>query len=183
MTTTDSRAMFPVVGSLKVLLSVGAIALLLASWGALFWFITLETDLLLPYDTSWYDYWGWPPGSPPAGSWQRSLNYFLESPIGSVLPALLTVGVSASLLGIVLFRALQRQQKPVPLLLGFAVSNLLSVPAMLLASYAVTASLAGGLTGWNGTMILGLPTCLLLVLLFVVQSYVLPRKLLPKWCP
>ena len=180
MAASSSRATLPVAGLLRVLLSVGTIALLLLSWGMLFGFILLETDLLLPYDTSWYDYWGWPQGSPPPGSWQRGLNYFFESPVGSVLPAILAVGVDAVLLGIVLFRIPQFREKPLPLLLSFAVTNLVSVPVMFWAGYAVTASLAGELTGWSGTMVAWLPSWLLLILLFTVQSWVLPKRLVRK---
>ena len=39
MTASRSRVAFSVAGLLKVLLSIGTIALLLLSWGALFWFI------------------------------------------------------------------------------------------------------------------------------------------------
>ena len=182
MTTSSSRAVFPTADLLKVLLSVGTMALLLLSWGTLFWFIVLETDLFLPYETSWYDYWGWPEGSPPPGSWQRALNYFLELPIGSVLPAVLVVSVSALLLGVVLFRTPQLREKPLLLLLSFAISTLVSVPMMFMASYAVIASLAGGLTGSMGTVIAWLPTCLILVLLFALQTQILPKRLVRKWC-
>ncbi|NOZ70612.1 MAG: hypothetical protein GXP38_01665 [Chloroflexi bacterium] len=180
MTASSSRVTFSVAGLLKVLLSTGTIALLLLSWGLLFRFIVLETDLLLPYDTSWYEYWGWPQDSPPPGSWQRGLNYFFESPVGSVLPAILAVGMDALLLGIVLFRISQFREQPLPLLLSFAITNLVSVPVMFWAGYTVTASLAGELTGWSGTMVAWLPSWLLLILLFTVQGWVLPKKLVSK---
>lgn len=178
MTTVNSRSTFSVAGLLRVLLPIGTIALLLLSWGVLFWFIALETDLLLPYDTSWYDYWGWPQGSPPLGSWQRGLNYFLESSVGSVLPAILTVGVNALLLGITFFHTPQFREKTTPLLLSFAVSNLASVPVMFLVSYVVTDLFAGRLTGWNGSIIIWLPILFLLILLFALQVWIVPKKLL-----
>ena len=182
MTTSDSKAAFRVAGWLSLVLSASTIALLLLSWGALLWFIALETDLLLPYHTSWYDHWGWPQDTPPAGSWQRNLNYFFESPVGAALPAILTVGASAYLLGVILFREPQLREKRIPLLLSFAVSNLVSVPVMFLASYAVVALFAGRLTGWSSTAILWLPTCLLLAVLFALQIQMLPKRFLPRWC-
>ena len=180
MTANSSRVAFSAAGLLKVLLSIGTIALLLLSWGSLFRFIALETDLLLPYDTSWYDYWGWPQGSPPPGSWQRGLNYFFESSVGGVLPAILAVGMDALLLGVVLFRLPQFRERPLPLLLSFAVTNLVGVPVMFWAGYAVTASFAGELTGWSGTIVAWLPSWLLLILLFTVQGWVLPKRLARK---
>jgi len=177
----NSRVSSVVNSPLRSLLLIGAVVLLILSWGALFWLISLETNLLLPYDTSWYDYWGWPQGSPPPGSWQRELNYFLESPVGSVLPAILVVGTNVLLLGITFFRLPQFREKPLPLLLNFAIFNLVSVPVMFLASYAVIASFAGRLEGWSGTAIAWLPTCFLLILLFAVQVRVLPQRLRRRW--
>jgi hypothetical protein len=176
MSTTHSRMLFPVVGWPSVLRLGGALALVVLSWAALFWFVTFVTDLFLPYDTSWYDYWGWPQGSPPPGSWERTLNYFFESPTGSALPGILIVGVSAMLLGVVLLRTFQPEKKPVALLLGFAVSNLVAIPVMFLGTYAVAGWFTGGVTGWSRTLSLWLPTCFLLVLLFVLQVRMLPES-------
>ncbi len=175
-----SQTIFSAVGLPKALLSGGAIALLLLSWGALFRFILLEMELLLPYDTSWHDYWGWPQGSPPPGSWQRGLNYFLETPVGSALPASIVVVISVLLLGIVLFRNPQLRKAPLPLLLSFAATNLISIPLMFLASYIAASSVAGGLTGWIATMATGLPACLLLVFLFAAQGWLVPKWLKRK---
>ena len=172
MIASSLRATFLVDGLQRVLLTVDAIVLLLLSWGTLFWFIVLETNLLLPYDTSWYDYWGWPQGSPPPGSWQRNLNYFFESPVGSVLPAILVVGMSALLLGVILFHFPQHRKRPRPLLLSFAVTNLVSIPVMFWISYVV----AGRLTG----MVIWLSFWPLLILLLTVQGWMLPKMLARK---
>lgn len=180
MRVHTSERTFPTVDILKVLISVGTIVLLLLSWGALFWFIRLETELSLPYDTSWYDYWGWPQASPPPGSWQRNLNYFFESPFGSMSSAILTVGASIFFLVLTFFRTPQFREKTIPLWMSFAVSNLVSIPVMFLISYVVRALFAGRLTGWNGTIILWLPTLFLLVLLFTLQVRIVPRKFLRR---
>lgn len=177
MTTDESRFAFSTAGLPRWLLLVGAIALLLLSWGALYWFIEFEIDLLLPYDTSWYDYWGWPQDSPPAGSWQRDMNYFLESSIGGALPAVLIVGASALLLAATFFRIPQFRKRPTSLLLSFAVTNFVSVLVMFLISYTTTALFVEGWAGWRRTVIACLPICLLLILLFVLQIQVLPKWL------
>lgn len=82
------------------------------------------------------------------------------------------------LLGITLFRTPQFREKPYPLLLGFAGSNLVSGPTMFLVSYVVVGLLAGRLTGWSGAIIIWLPTLFLLMLLFVLQFRAVPKRLL-----
>ena len=123
-----------------------------------------------PYDTTWYDYDGWPAGSPPAGSWQRNLNYFLEMPPGNILPATLVVGVSAILLMWTLFRSPKHRKSPVPLLLGFALANLVIAATMFLSN------LFPGLPGIPINL-------LLLVALFVLQAWLIPLQLHARLAP
>ncbi|MEM4724949.1 MAG: hypothetical protein QXP01_08055 [Candidatus Hadarchaeum sp.] len=143
---------------------VGIVVLLLLSWFVMFWIVKFNTELFLPYDTTWYDYDGWPAGSPPAGSWQRNLNYFLETPPGNILPAALVVGISAILLVWTLFHSPKLRKSPAPLLLGFALANLSIAVAMFLSN-----------------LLSGLPripiNLLLLVALFALQAWFIPSRL------
>jgi len=176
MTTRSLHPTFSFARLQKALALPGSLILLFLSWAVLFKFFALMTNLLLPYDTSWYEFWGWPQGSPPPGSWQRSLSYFFESPLGSILPALLVVGLDALILAIVLFLFPRLRANPSPLLLGFAATNFIIMPVMFWATYAAS-SWAGNLAGWSSTLLAWLPTLFLLILLYAIQGLLLPRKL------
>ncbi len=112
--------------------TVFAVALLVLafSWMFLFSVIGIAAWSLAPYDTSWYNYWGWPSDSPPPGSWQLSLNSFFEEPPGSILPAVLSVGASIAFFTISFRHARDLTATRLWLVLGFAVTNLVIGAAM-----------------------------------------------------
>ena len=62
------------------------------------------TFFLAPYNSTWNNYWGWPEGSPPEGSIQRTMDAFFDSPLGEVLPANIFVATSVVLYVLALAR-------------------------------------------------------------------------------
>ncbi len=177
MVSVSSKPRSPVSGALEKSFLLGAVALLLLGWAAQVWFITEMTELTLPYDTSWYDYWGWPEGSPPPGSWQRVLNYFLESLPGRFLPAALIVGAEILFLGMLLLRVPQLWTRATHLFLSFALLDLVSIPVMFLGAYECGNLLADRFQGWARTFIFWFPIIFLLILRFILQVRIIPGRL------
>jgi len=153
--------------------------LLASSQLLLFKFITLMVDLSLPYDVSWYDYWGWPASNPPVDSWQRNLTYFLSSPVGSVLPAVVATLISIGLFGAVLLRHPVLRGHTVRFALFFMLATAVSIPLTFAISYVTTAYFCDRLTNWPLAFVAGwLPLAAGVIGLFVMQGYVIPHKCL-----
>jgi hypothetical protein len=162
----------------RVPLTVFAAALLTLafSWVFLFSVIGIATWSLAPYDTSWYDYWGWPSDSPPPGSWQRSLNSFFEKAPGSVLPAVFVVGASIALFTTVSRRARDLTATRLWLVLGFALTNLVIGAAAFFDSLVIDWPLeVGSAPGYDWTVQFLIPDLLLLAILFGLQGWAIPR--------
>lgn len=153
-----------------------ALLVLAFSWVFLFSVIGIATWGLAPYDTSWYNYWGWPSDSPPPSSWQRSLNSFFEKAPGSVLPAVFVVGASIAFFTIVFRRARDLTAARLWLVLGFAVTNLVIGAAVFFDSLVIDWPLeVGPAPGYDWTIQFLIPDVLLLAMLFGLQVWGIPR--------
>lgn len=153
-----------------------AFLVLAFSWIFLFSVIAIATWNLAPYDTSWYNYWGWPSDSPPPGSWQRSLNAFFEEPPGSVLPAMLGVGASIAVFTMAFRRARGLTAARLWLVLGFVVTNLVIGAAMFFDSLLINWPLKlGPAPGYDWTNQFLIPDVLLLAILFGLQVWGIPK--------
>lgn len=159
-----------------IILVVG-ILLLVFSWLVLFWLVEFDTDLLAPYDTTPLA------NRPPWGTWQRDLSDFFQDPPGSVIPALLIVGISIVLLVIALGRTPGSFNVRIRLLLSFALSNLVIVAAMFFSGFVV-ADLPLEIApypGYGWTLKFLVPDILLLALLFALQGWDIPKWLLTRF--
>jgi len=153
-----------------------AFLVLAFSWMFLFSVIGFATWSLAPYDTSWYNYWGWPSDSPLPGSWQRSLNSFFEEPPGSVLPAVLSVGASIAFFTIAFRRARDLTAARLWLVLSFAVTNLVIGAAMFFDSLVIDWPLeVGPAPGYDWTVQFLIPDVLLLAMLLGLQVWGIPK--------
>lgn len=153
-----------------------ALLVLAFSWMFLFSVIGIATWSLAPYDTSWYNYWGWPSDSPLPGSWQCSLNSFFEEPPGSILPAVLSVGASIAFFTIAFRRARDLTAAHLWLVLGFAVTNLVIGAAMFFDSLVIDWPFeVGSAPGYDWTIQFLIPDVLLLAMLFGLQVWGIPK--------
>jgi hypothetical protein len=156
------------------LLLTTTILLLLLSWAPLLWAGEIITWSLAPYDTTPLEL------RPPQGTWQRDLSDFFQAPPGSLVPPILLLGISLALFGLALRRVPTTAAARVRLGLGFALSNLLFLVAVLASSFAV-AGLPLELApypGYGWTFKFALPQFLLLTALVVLQAWSIPRHIL-----
>jgi len=152
-----------------------ALPILALSWAVLFAAVALATLSLAPYDTSWYDHWGWPADSPLPGSWQRSLSAFFEKPPGSVLPAAFVVGASIACFAAASRRAGDQTDIRLELAWCFAATNLIASLAVFFDSLAVDWPLEiGPAPGYDWTIQFLVPDGLLLATLFALQVWGIP---------
>jgi len=132
---------------------------------------------LAPYDTTPLA------DRPPRGTWQRDLSDFFQVPPGSVIPALLSVGISVVLAIIALRRIPDSSNVRTQLMLGFALSNIVVVAAMFLGNFLV-ADLPLEIApypGYGWTLKFLAKDILLLALLFALQACGIPKWLLARF--
>lgn len=106
--------------------SVLAVGLLVISWFVCYlWMMALTEGWGAPWDTA--------PIRPPVGHWQRSINDFFESGIGTVLPSVLFLAISLLLYA----RSLARTRALLETSLAFGITNLAALIGLLLISIPV----------------------------------------------
>lgn len=112
----------------QIAVFVGGTLLLLATWCFLFvWVAAMTEGWLVPWDCLCAA------DRPPLGTWQRIANDFFEVPPGSVLPALLFIGVGGSIFAIRAARSTNRALVPWAFAASYGVFFLVQIILVLSA--------------------------------------------------
>jgi hypothetical protein len=152
-------------------------AVLIFGWLLLYTVVAFATQNLAPYDSSWYDYWGWPVDGPPPGSWEQTATAIFEKPPGSIVPAALVVGISVARFVDAHFRIADKATTTrLRLAGGFSAANVIITVAILFDSLVIDWPLeVGPAPGYAWTIQFLVPDALLVTVLLIVQVWGIPR--------